>query len=256
MITPILAFTAHSVFQQGPRLPLPSGTVIQHLTGSRKGRSTMRCEPPLGPREPTHLRIHITRNERRCDLHALLRLHELECLGHAHRFRDRSPQFITHFIIRLHVCVNEAQRPPGRAVNKFHPEPALRDPGIEPHCGQKGIKSGVAHGPISGAPGHGQPRSEDTCNVGLPRWLDKRPPVGRKGCGPQPMFGPHFLENHDVGTANHPIHDLLNGRRGPWKSFYVIRHQAEPHYGGPWFLVILLYATSGGTLFLFALNRK
>ncbi len=108
MITPVTAFATHTMGLQIPRRTVECRAVIEHLTRSAEARTSVLGQPAAG-REPTHLRIHIAADECRKRWHAGFHISELEGLCHAYGLGNRSPQIITHFVVGLHVCIDEAQ---------------------------------------------------------------------------------------------------------------------------------------------------
>lgn len=100
----------------------------------RKGWNGLRVQESRA-RNPTFVGIEITYNEDRGRWHTCLYGCEFSCLGHANRIAYMLPEFITHFVVRLHVCVDKTQRGTCTHMTEINTKPALGGELVESHSG-------------------------------------------------------------------------------------------------------------------------
>ena len=221
----------HCVLDKFTRRPAPGCTVVQNLTRFRKGVLVGRPHPAHGARKPTVLRVHVTEDECRHPGQGAFDGTELPGLGDANWLRNVPEMLRPHVEVRLHVRVDNPQRPSRSALGELHVEPALRHEQVDSGGLEKRIEPGFGELPVAGAPGDGETGAEDGGHVGFPCRAEEVPPVRRECGGPHAVSTPDFLERDDVTCADEPTDDFLDGRICPRKTSGIVCADCEwVHY--------------------------
>lgn len=209
MVTPVVAFSSHTMTYELPVVAsAPGRTMVQHLRCSTECRATMLSHPGTFWK-PTHLSIHITDDECWKGWETTLNFTELERLCHTHGLCNRAPEFVTDFVVGLHVCIDEANRVTCLSIFQLYTEPALCDQRIKANGGQIRIEPGILLFKPVGAPGNDEAGTEETGNMVFAGRAQHLPSVCCKGRGQQGMSTPDLLECNEVSMLCEPFNNRL-----------------------------------------------